>query len=1028
MPFWPFLLLYSSLLCYPIQSGAQCGLIISTFPYHEDFEANAGGWVAGGTNNDWTWGTPTKPTITVAGSGSKCWITGGLTGSFYNFAQRSYVESPCFDFTNLAHPYIHFKIWWESEQRYDGTNLQYSLNGGNSWTNVGWIDDPVDCLNDNWYNYPAISNLTTLVNIRHGWTGNITPTNGSCLGGNGSGGWVEAKHCMPYLAGQTNVLFRFTFGAGTTCNNYDGVAFDDLYIENAPPVEASFTTACSSADTYIFSDSSTNCPDNWVWDFGDPASGAANTSTLQNPSHTFSAPGNYTITLVAGSECSGNTSATATVKVLGILSNVTPIACNGDNNGAISIQTTPAGGTLEYLWSTVPPQTGTTIANLSPGTYTVSVSENGLCTATATISLAQPAVLEHSSSSVPASCGDANGSAIVMETGGAPPYAYQWSPSGGVGSNATGLLPGNYIVTVTDSRACTDTVHIHIAGLPDVQAIMSATVPVRCFGDQNGSATVSATNGTPPFMYTWSTAGNGLTINGLAPGAYTVTVTDVNLCTAIATTTVTEPSVLQHSTSSNAATCGGFNGSATVLETGGTQPYTFFWLPTGGSNATASGLSSGNYFVTVTDSRGCTDTVQISVGNIGGVQANISTIVSVSCFGGNNGSATLSATGGTPPYFYNWSPIGGNGPSAGGLTAGNYFVTVSDANQCIAALALNITQPLQSIQTTVSTVSDISCAGGEDGRLTLDVSGGMGPYVYAWSPPGGSAATLSGLAAGAYSVTVTDAAGCTNVSGMALPDAIPVITQTHTISVLCHGEATGSIRIDTTFGGAPPYLYALNPSTFAPQPLFSKLPGGNFVLYTQDANGCVSADSFFINDPPLNTVQVGSDTTLQLGDSLLLNAFVAYPGSVVQYVWQPGLGLACDTCVSTFARPFMNTIYSLFVTDSNGCVISDSRTLFIKAASVFIPNVFAPGASNENDRFTVYTSPGAEAVQLLQIYDRWGGLVFEKQHFPPSAASEGWDGKIKGKFAPPGVYTYFCRVRFLGGFSGDYSGSITILR
>src|SRR5580692_11104398 len=129
-------------------ADSQC---INTFPYVQDFEASQGGWNSGGANNDWAWGAPSKSVITGAGSGTKCWISGSLTGDFYKYSEASYVESPCFDFTNLQHPYIQFLIFWESENKYDGTNLQYSLNGGTTWNNLGAYGDAVNCLNANWF-------------------------------------------------------------------------------------------------------------------------------------------------------------------------------------------------------------------------------------------------------------------------------------------------------------------------------------------------------------------------------------------------------------------------------------------------------------------------------------------------------------------------------------------------------------------------------------------------------------------------------------------------------------------------------------------------------------------------------------------------------------------------------------------------------------------------------------------------------------------------------------------------------------
>ena len=263
-------------ICYePLR--AQCPASISVFPYQEDFELGMGNWQSGGTSNDWAWGHPQKAFIQSAGSGNKCWVTGGLTGSFYNNGERSYVISPCFNFSTLQHPTLSCKVYWEGENTYDGTVLQYSTDNGLSWQNVGQDNEPASCQTQNWYNTTSIINLATLANPKCGWSGSAMATSGSCVGGGGSGGWVTAKHCLSALAGFPSVRFRFAFGAGTTCNNFDGFAFDDFRILEAPALNVDFSWLCINGNqTYQFTTIATPCPGNFVWNFGDPASGTSN--------------------------------------------------------------------------------------------------------------------------------------------------------------------------------------------------------------------------------------------------------------------------------------------------------------------------------------------------------------------------------------------------------------------------------------------------------------------------------------------------------------------------------------------------------------------------------------------------------------------------------------------------------------------------------------------------------------------------------------------------------------------------------
>ena len=530
--------------CINQKSYAQCATPVSVFPYNEDFEATNGGWVPGGTGSDWTWGTPAKPVITGAASGVKCWIIGGLTASKYNDGEASWLQSPCFDFTSLQYPYISFSVFWEMERRFDGANFQYSTNLGVTWTNVGTISDPVNCLNDNWFNFTPVTYLSTLASVRDGWSGNIQSTSGSCQGGGGSGRWVNAQHCMPNLAGMPNVIFRFTFGAGTQCNAYDGFAIDDINIKEAPPNNASFTYACTNNTTVNFTNTSALCPA-LSWDFGDPASGVNNSSTLGNPTHVFSGPKAYTITLITTGPSNAPSTTQQTVNILGLTTSViSNNNCFGDNNGSASVNVIPvAAAPFFYSWNTIPAQTTATATGLAGGTYTVTVNALNSCTTTATAIITEPAALTHSVNIIQPGCAVTTGSATITENGGTTPYTYSWFPSGGTGPIASGLAPGNYIVTVTDSKLCKEDINIIIATAtaPNINIVNSKDV--SCFGLSDGNATVLATGGNSPYNYSWNTVPTQktATATNLSAGNYSVTVTDNNGCFATTSVQILQP-------------------------------------------------------------------------------------------------------------------------------------------------------------------------------------------------------------------------------------------------------------------------------------------------------------------------------------------------------------------------------------------------------------------------------------------------------------------------------------------------------
>lgn len=380
-----FLASFIFLFILAARTCSQCTGGISSFPYHEGFETDNGGWVSGGIGNDWAWGIPNKPVIAAAGGGSRCWIVGGLTGSSYTNAEASWIQSPCFDFTGLQYPYIEFKVNWESEQQFDGASFQYSLDNGATWSNVGSATDPRNCLNDNWFNHSPVNFLSSFSTSRDGWSGNIQSTVGSCRGGNGSNGWLLAQHTMPYLAAEPGVLFRFVFGAGTQCNNYDGFAVDDIMIGEAPPNDASFTYDCINSKTVSFNNTSSLCPASFSWDFGDPASGSNNTASAPNPTHSFSGPGKYTISLTVSGPGNAPSAITKDITILEpVIGMLAAVDCETNTGGSLLAQAGLPGVPYTYVWNTAPPQTGFIATGLAEGVYTVTVSGDDACTATGT--------------------------------------------------------------------------------------------------------------------------------------------------------------------------------------------------------------------------------------------------------------------------------------------------------------------------------------------------------------------------------------------------------------------------------------------------------------------------------------------------------------------------------------------------------------------------------------------------------------------------------------------------------------------
>ncbi|MBC5835262.1 SprB repeat-containing protein, partial [Flavobacterium sp. F-408] len=275
--------------------------------------------------------------------------------------------------------------------------------------------------------------------------------------------------------------------------------------------------------------------------------------------------------------------------------------------------------------------------------------------------------------------------------------------------------------------------------------------------------------------------------------------------------TLTVSNITSTGSSTSVSCNGGSNGAATVSVSGGIAPYTYSWSPSGGTGATASGLSPGSYTVTITDANSCTATRNFTITQPTAISTATAAQTNVSCNGGSNGSASVTPSGGTPGYTYSWSPSGGTAATATGLSAGTYTVTVTDANSCTATRNFTITQPT-SISTATASQTNVSCNGGSNGSASVTPSGGTPGYTYSWSPSGGTAATATGLSAGTYTVTVTDANSCTATRNFTItqPTSISTATAAQT-NVSCNGGSNGSASV-TPSGGAGGYTYSWSPS------------------------------------------------------------------------------------------------------------------------------------------------------------------------------------------------------------------------
>lgn len=363
--------------------------------------------------------------------------------------------------------------------------------------------------------------------------------------------------------------------------------------------------------------------------------------------------------------------------------------------------------------------------------------------------------------------GGSDASATVNVTGGTAPFTYLWD-NGATTATASTLAAGTYNVTVTDANGCNFTTAATVTEPTVLTASAALDANVSCNGGSDGGATVTGTGGTAPYAYAWSNGATTASISGVTAGTYTVAINDANGCVAVASVSITEPTALVASTTLDAnISCNGLSdGGATANATGGTAPYTYAW-DNGATTASILGVVAGTYTVTVTDANGCTATSSITITEPAVLTASTSVDANVSCNGLSDGGATVSATGGTAPYTYAWDN-GATTASISGVVAGTYAVTITDANACTATSSATITEPAVLIAST-AVDANISCNGGADGGATASVTGGTAPYTYAWDN-GATTTSITGVVAGTYVVTVTDANGCTATSSVTITE------------------------------------------------------------------------------------------------------------------------------------------------------------------------------------------------------------------------------------------------------------------
>jgi len=257
---------------------------------------------------------------------------------------------------------------------------------------------------------------------------------------------------------------------------------------------------------------------------------------------------------------------------------------------------------------------------------------------------------------------------------------------------------------------------------------------------------------------------------------------------------------------------------------------------------------------------------------------------------------------------------------------------------------------------------------------------------------------------------------------------MPISFSIDPFNVTCDGPRSGQLLFDPPVGGIGPYEYSLDITNWQTEPSLIGLEAGNYTAYVRDLNECISETDFSLFAPEIPEVRLGDDEILALGDSIRLNGIINNLTSP-DVSWTPEAFLSCVDCLDPYARPPNSVTYVVTVESQDGCIDQDSIQIDVqKFRRFFAPNAFSPNQDGSNDLFNIQGGPEVAFIEKLQIYDRWGSLVYEESQLISNTTTNGWDGRMNGKNLNAGIFVWFASIRFIDGEVLDYSGELVLMR
>lgn len=874
------------------------------------------------------------------------------------------------------------------------------------WSNGSYLEDP-NGLSAGTYtvtvtdaNGCTVSNSITL-NEAPAITATLMPTDANCNGNNdGAVDITVSGGSSPY---------SYSWNTGATTEDISNLAAGTyiVTVTDANGCTATFTQTLTEPSGLMATLSTSNYPGGTNISCSGASDGSVDLTvsggtlpygfSWSNGAYTEDqnglSGGTYTVTVTGGNGCIVTASAVL-IEPAVLNATLTPqvytggnnISCAGYNDGSIDLTTNGGAGPYTYQWSNGAYTED--VSSLTVGAYAVSVTDANGCTTTENITLTEPAGM--TTAIIPSgvnggyniSCvGGTDGSIDLSVSGGSTPYAYAWNTYQTT-EDLTNASAGYYEVTVTDGNNCSIADSITLTEpQPLTATITEPTQPsgsnISCFGLSDGMADLTTMGGTSPYAYNWSDGSSAEDLTNVAAGSYTVTVTDANGCTITRSSTLTEPDELLATITSptfpsgDNISCNGFSDGEIELEpTGGSEPYSFAWS-NNANTEDLSNLTAGTYSITLTDQNGCILTETITLTEPSVFDASITSTTNANCSGGTDGTATVTATGGSGNYTYDWSN-GQYTPIATDLSVGAYTVTVSDDNGCSMADDTTITSP-SSLSANITSSMDITCNKGNDGEATVTATGGTTPYTYLWSN-GQVALNATNLNAGTYIVTVTDNQGCISADTVLLTEPDSLTLSSTVVDTICIGSsATLSGIVD---GGTPTYIYSWSATPNDPtlntnqaNPTVSPTTSTSYVLSVTDANGCVAVFPGMnvpVNPPLSISVNAVGPAGTCPGESTIIG--YSATGGDGNYYFSGDNSLSSIPTNQVEVTPPSSTTYTITVNDGCGTP-ADSATIDIEVFALPVPSFSAGPMEGCVPLEVTYTNTSTNAVGYRWHFD-----------------------------------------------------------